>query len=77
MVLLFAGFGFLLCTLVMLMVTAVWGLFAFQAVGKWNIGGVPNTWKDRAIAVLMFAAVAFGWYTLFSISPFKITITAL
>ena len=76
MTVLFAVFGFLVCVAVVLAMTATWVVVAMNTLGKWNIGGVPNTWKDRTVTIAFLAFIVWEWYVLFSVSPFTITITA-
>lgn len=65
--------GFIVCTLFLLQMSAVAFLCFLDGIGRYNIGGVPNSWKTKVIVTLFVLLVGFGWYMLFSHAPFEVT----
>lgn len=53
--------------------TLAWCLIAFNTLGRYNIGGVPNTVKDKVLTIVLLAVLALGWSAIFKNSPFQIT----
>ena len=68
-----ALFGWMVCMVTMLWVTAASALVSFNMLGKYNIGGVPNTLKDKVIAIIFDVAVALAWYGVYLSAPFTLT----
>jgi uncharacterized membrane protein len=67
--------GFIACVVILIYVTFVWFFCAPFTMGKWNMGGVPNTWTDRLMMLVFLAVIAMGWYMAFANAPFTIVVT--
>lgn len=66
--------GWLVVTGFMGMLSLAWLGLAFFKLGEYNIGGVPNTWKERLLVLVAGAALAYGWYTFVYLNmPFTIS----
>jgi len=54
-------------------VSGMWLATAFNTLGQYNIGGVPNKWYNKIIVILFLIPVCYGWYWIFfEVSPFKL-----
>lgn len=71
-----AVIGFIACVIVMLWLSATSVLVAANSLGRYTIGGVPNTWVDRAGALLLIAGLFCGWYLVLHFAPFTLTFKA-
>ncbi len=69
--------GWLALAFVLGSATLAWLLTAFNGLGTWNIGGVPNTASTRVTILCVGAAIGYLWYELFANSPFTITVTRI
>lgn len=49
-------------------------MMAFNNLGMYNIGGVPNSWKTKVITILGIILLGFVWGRLLSVAPFIILI---
>lgn len=45
-----------------------------NCAGDWNIGGVPNSFLTRTLAWAFVFVVGGGWYEVFELAPFTITL---
>lgn len=70
----FAIVGFAALVIVMIGFSILAAGVAFNMLGRWNIGGRPNTWGDRTVAVLFVSFVIFLWIKLVQHAPFTITL---
>ena len=66
------GFGFA-CGM-LLYFSIMWLFAAFFTLGKYNIGGVPNTFKDKTIVLVFCIALIVLWKLTFENAPFSITV---
>jgi len=64
--------GFLALNIGLAMATLAALIFLFEATGKYNIGGVPNSWLKRAICTVLICTLPFPWALLWANSPFGI-----
>lgn len=53
--------------------TGAWGMFAFNCLGQYNIGGVPNKIGAKIGVFVGLAVLALGWYWIAHIAPFTIS----
>jgi hypothetical protein len=70
-----AAFGWAILVIIMVLVSAVWIVYAWNDLGQYNIGGVPNTTWDKIGVWFIFILVCFGWKLIYDISPFTLTLT--
>jgi hypothetical protein len=68
--------GWLFALGIMLNITGLLYFAALTMLGEYNIGGVPNTWKDRILVLIFTLFTGIGWYALFLYAPFSINITS-
>lgn len=65
--------GWLVVTGFMGMLSLTWLFLAFLKLGQYNIGGVPNTWKEKLLVLAAGAVLAYGWYSFVYLNmPFTI-----
>ncbi len=69
-----AVFGWIVYVVIMLYFTAASALISFNTLGKYNIGGVPNTVGDKLLNLAFNAAVLGGWYGVFLSAPFTLDV---
>ena len=50
-------------------------LFLADAAPKYNIGGVPNSWLKRLLAIAACIFVAFMWFRVYQLAPFHIEVS--
>lgn len=50
-------------------------LLCTQTLGKYNIGGVPTTLKDKSLTIFLGAVLIVGWIIVFKLSPFTVTVS--
>lgn len=66
--------GFVALVFVMLYATAAYLLLASNTLGKYNIGGVPNSLLAK-IGTSILGAILYGsWVLVFEHAPFTITL---
>lgn len=51
-----------------------WLVLAFNGLGKYNIGGVPNRRTTKVLLLTLGAFLAYAWYVLGSNAPFTIAL---
>jgi len=66
--------GFIACFVLLIYFSLAWALVAFNTLGKYNIGGVPNTYKDRFLTLFILCVVVVLWIFLFDSSPFSVAL---
>lgn len=72
-----AAIGFAALVIVLSYATVAYMMVAINNLGKYNIGGVPNTLLTK-IGTLILGAVLYGsWVLLLEHKPFTITMKAL
>ena len=49
------------------------GLLTF---GKYTIGGALNSWQDRIVTLIVWAALAWLWFVLIDNSPLSLSVKA-
>ncbi len=54
--------------------SAVTIAIAFNSLGTYNIGGVPNSIGEKIATILWIAFVVFLWYELLIHAPFKFSL---
>lgn len=69
----FAFIGWIACAIFLGIVSVSWPILAFNSLGKYNIGGVPNRASNRITTLLFGAIIGAFWFGLVSIAPFSIT----
>jgi|694.fasta_scaffold01889_53 hypothetical protein len=71
-----AAFGWAILVIIMLLVSAVWIVYAWHDLGQYtSFGGIPNTIWDKIGVWFIFILVCFGWKLIYDISPFTLTLT--
>ncbi len=65
--------GFIFCVIFMLYITAGSLMISANSMGRYTIGGEPNTWLSRLVCLLLIATVLVGWTALFYTAPFTIS----
>jgi divalent metal cation (Fe/Co/Zn/Cd) transporter len=70
----FAIVGFVALVIVMIGFSILAAGVGFNMLGRWNIGGRPNTWADRGVAIAFISLVIFLWVKLVQHAPFTITL---
>lgn len=71
----FAIFGFICGVLIMLSVTAAVLLVAADTLGRFNIGGSPNSITQKIVTCVFILFVVGAWYLLLSNAPFDISVS--
>ena len=66
--------GWLTLVLITCFCTLGYIIFAFNGIGKYNIGGVPNHWSKKIKIVLFGIGFYFIWDFIFFIAPFKVSL---
>ena len=51
--------GFIACTLFLLQMSAVALLFFVNGIGRFNIGGVPNSWTTKVFVTALALVIGF------------------
>lgn len=64
--------GWIALFCIMIVVSIGGFLAAFNNLGHYNIGGVPNSGLKQVLTWIGLAVVLFLWYSLFKIAPFSI-----
>jgi hypothetical protein len=68
--------GFAVMMLVMLYVSVVYAVVALNTLGKYNIGGVPNTLRAKIGILVVGGVVGMLWWKLIHNLPFTIHISS-
>jgi len=58
-----------------LWVSAFWAFCAWDGLGRYNIGGVPNSGARKFRIVLGAVVLAEAWWFIASIAPFHFTVS--
>lgn len=66
--------GFAALCLVMLWLSLFWLIMAWNGLGQYNIGGVPNSTLQKIGILLVGAGVTYLWSLLFASAPFTVTV---
>lgn len=66
--------GWVTITVFALWVSVLWLLTAWNGLGRYNIGGVPNSIKDKLIVIVLAVAPAGMWWVVSTAAPFTINI---
>lgn len=69
-----AIFGWVVCLLILVCVSIATLFGAFNTLGMYNIGGVPNTVKDKLLTLMIIAIIVFLYVVLFQNAPFSMTL---
>lgn len=64
--------GWLTLCVILALGTAAWAGLAFNGLGRYNIGGVPNSPVAKVGILLLGGVVVYAWYSLFLAAPFSI-----
>ena len=51
-----------------------WLAIVFECGGQYNIGGVPNTWKDKLLIIITLVLLIAYWRWVGSIAPLTISL---
>lgn len=62
----FEVMGFLACLAILIYGSFVWVVWAFNSLGRYNIGGVPNEPTEKALCLFAAAVLGTFWYKLLS-----------
>jgi len=54
-----------------------WFAIVFECGDQYNIGGVPNTWKDKLLIIITLVLLIAYWRWVGSISPLTISLDKL
>ncbi len=57
--------------------TGSWFAVLLNCGGQYNIGGVPNTWKDRVLVIVTLVLLVGYWYWVATIAPFTISMNTI
>lgn len=66
--------GWLALAALLASVSLSWFMLAVNGLGKYNIGGVENSWKGRVFILSLAAAIVYGWVELVAAAPFAIIV---
>ena len=61
--------------LVAFWITGVYLLVAFNSLGRYSIGGEPNSWLRKIIVLACCVIPLFAWYAVVTVAPFSVTLT--
>lgn len=64
--------GFFAICVMMLWPTILALLFFVDSSGKYNIGGVPNSWLKRVGSVAACLFVGYLWFRVYQLAPIQI-----
>ena len=71
----FAIIGFIFCVALLGYFSLFVVMVCFNSLGKYNIGGVPNSFSTKLGAIVLVAVTAFVWYSLIVYGPIDFGIT--
>ncbi len=54
--------GFIAVTIMLIGLSGIWCFFALVGLGKYNLGGVPNSFAKQAFIWTAGALIGWGWY---------------
>lgn len=69
-----AVIGFIVCFIFLFLISAGHIVVSYCVMHKYNIGGVPYTWKDRIFIIPVGIILFYLWTLLIDLSPFTILI---
>jgi hypothetical protein len=69
--------GFIATCAALLWATFAWLIMAWDTLGKYNIGGVPNSLGGKVFTLILLLALCFLWKMTFESSPFSIVTTKI
>lgn len=64
--------GFIVCSLLLVKVSAAWAVFAWFCLGEFTIGGARNHWSAKLIVIVTGVMMIALWYLLATNAPFTI-----
>ena len=67
--------GWLTMVIVLLNISAGVSVLLFNNMGRYNIGGVPNSVATKVLTFIAAMIVAALWIFLFKVAPFSISFT--
>lgn len=65
--------GWLVLVVIGICCSVFWFLCAFNCLGQYNIGGVPNKQKAKVLVMVALIALGYGWYWVAQQAPFTIS----
>ena len=71
----FSIIGFIVTCLILFTISIATVLVAVNTLGRFNIGGVPNSFVQKLVTLTFIAIVVLAWMLLLSNAPFTISIT--
>ena len=71
----FTIIGIIVLVVILFQLSLAGFFFFMNSFGNYNIGGVPNTWKDGTGVLLYWAVVGTAWYFLTINLPFHVSFT--
>lgn len=66
--------GFFALMALLCFITLASALTALNCLGKYNIGGVPNSIPTKIATLFLLVVIAFAWYILFKNAPFTLMV---
>lgn len=55
--------------------TLLYIVVALNGLGKYNIGGVPNSLMTKLIIIMAGIGIIMGWIAVIELAPFTVTLT--
>ena len=65
--------GWIVCVILSFGVSIFWGGVAWDALGKYNIGGVPNSLSLKVFVILAASIPILAWMATLRYAPFTIS----
>jgi hypothetical protein len=69
-----ALFGWVVTFLGVIFLSLVYGVLCTQTLGRYNIGGVPNSAQSKICTLALGVLLVFSWMKIFQYAPFSIVI---
>ena len=67
-------FGYLICVLITVLATGGAIIITLFQMQPYNLGGAPNTWRQRWGLIPLWCVIIFAWRALIDASPFAVTV---
>ena len=68
--------GFITCVIVLLFASLTWGMLAWDSLGRYNIGGAPNSLGRKCATFLWLVLLAAAWVNVIQHSPVSLSLAA-
>ena len=66
--------GFIFLVVILLWITLGYVILFINTMGKYNIGGVPNTRGSKILTLILGVVLMEAWQQLLLVSPFEVII---